>query len=154
MIIQYKIDDKELELPQVIAKGDAIDLRVADPITLKTGEYITANLGIAMKLPKGFVAVVLPRSSTFKNFGVIVPNSIGFIDNSYNGNEDIWKCPLYATRDTTIDKNIRVVQFTIMPSQFATLFQKLRWLFSSTIKLQRVNNLSSNSRGGIGSTGL
>jgi dUTP pyrophosphatase len=107
-----------------------------------------------MELPKGFEAVVNPRSSIFKNFNVILANSQGVIDNSYNGNDDEWMAHLIVFRDVDIKKGDRIFQFRIQLSQKATVWQKLKWLFSSGVKLVRVVELNHPNRGGCGSTGI
>ena len=95
-----------------------------------------------MKLPKGFEAVVLPRSSTYKNFGIIQTNHMGVIDNSYCGDNDEWKYPVVAMRNTVINVDDKICQFRIQLSQKATVWQKLKWLFCSGIKLVEVNKLN------------
>lgn len=174
--IEVKKVNSEVELPKVIKKGDWIDLRASKTITLNapqagvlkkhkingkevshrdvTFDFSLIPLGIAMKLPKGFEAVALPRSSTYKNFGVIQANSVGVIDNSYNGNNDEWLFPAISLRDTTINTGDRICQFRIQLSQKATMWQKLKWLFSSGIKIIEVTSLEDNNRGGIGTTGI
>lgn len=110
-------------------------------------------LGIAMELPKGFEAIVAPRSSTPSKLGVMCANSIGVIDNSYNGDNDEWKFPVIPLRETEIPKGIRVCQFRIQLSQKATVWQKIKWLFCKKIEFVRVDTLGNCNRGGIGSTG-
>ena len=105
-----------------------------------------------MKLPKGFEAVVLPRSSTFGKYNIIMTNSEGVIDNSYSGNNDEWKFPALAFQKTTIAQGQRICQFRIQLSQDATVWQKLKWLFSNGIRLERVESLDDIDRGGFGST--
>ena len=160
-------------LPSIIKKGDWIDLYVAEDVTI-SGPYATTlhrkkdvetnkrdvvfdykliSLGVAMKLPSGFEAMVLPRSSTFRNFGITLVNSEGVIDESFSGNDDIWKFGALAFKDTTIPSGARIAQFRIQLSQKANFWQKLRWLLSSRIKIVKVDNLSDVNRGGIGSTG-
>ena len=167
--------NKAVDMPSVIDKGDWIDLRISQEINLKApyatmlkrkknnGEiertrnvifdYQLLPLGIAMKLPEGFEAVMLPRSSTFKKYGILQVNSQGVIDNTYCGNDDEWKFPALATKDITIPANERICQFRIQLSQKATFWQKLKWLFSNKIKLVEVNRLSNDNRSGFGSTG-
>lgn len=111
-------------------------------------------LGVAMKLPKGYEAVVLPRSSTPKKFGIMYGNSMGVIDNSYCGNKDEWKFPAVAIRPTSIDKGTRICQFRVQLSQKATTWQKIKWLFTSGVKLVEVDDLGNDNRGGFGSTGV
>jgi dUTP pyrophosphatase len=106
-----------------------------------------------MKLPKGFEAIVAPRSSTFSKYKILQANSLGIIDSSYSGNEDEWKFPAIAFEDVAIDSNTRICQFRIQLSQKATVWQKLKWLLSSGIKIVEVDNLDDNNRGGFGSTG-
>lgn len=164
-----------VELPKVIMKGDWIDLRCAQETkfvapqagTLKAethnGETVKHRdvkfdlqlipLGIAMKLPKGYEAVVLPRSSTAKGMGLIQANSQGVIDYTYSGDHDEWKFPAIALRDTTIKVGERICQFRIQLSQKATFWQKIKWLFTNKIEIVEVSSLGNNSRGGFGSTG-
>lgn len=134
------------------SNSDCYDLFLAEDVTIKKGDIYIAKLGIAMQLPKGLVAKIYSRSSTPSKYNVIIPNSIGFIDNSYNGDEDEWKCPLYALKTTTIPKGTRICQFEVAPSMFSNELQKLKWLFSK-ITLERVETLNNESRGGIGSSG-
>lgn len=136
--IKYHVDITPIEK---IEQGDWIDLRSAEDVELKQGEYKLISLGISMKLPDGYEAHVVPRSSTFKNYGIIMTNSMGIIDNSYCGNEDIWRFPAYAFRDTKINKNDRICQFRIVKKQPEIIFEESK-------KLDSIN------RGGIGSTGV
>ena len=140
MQINIKYIDKEIDKLEKIAVGDLIDLRVAEDVDMKQGEYRLVSLGIAMQLPEGYEAHVYARSSTPKKHGVILANSVGIIDMSYCGNDDIWYAPLYAIRDTHIDKNTRIVQFRIVKNQ-------------PEIEFVEVDELMNESRGGIGSTG-
>lgn len=141
MEIKVKYFDKEIDKLEKIAKGDLIDLRSAETVEMKAGEYRLIKLGIGIKLPKGFEAHVYPRSSTFKNFGIILANSVGIIDNSYCGDDDQWCFPAIALRDTIIHKNDRICQFRIMENQ-----PKLEFI--------EVDKLDDVSRSGIGSTGI
>lgn len=134
-------------------KSDCFDLFLAEDITLKKGEVYIARLGIAAELPKGMVAKVYSRSSAPSKLGVIIANGMGFIDNSYHGDNDEWKAPLYAIKAVTIPKGTRVCQFEIKLSQFATVWQKIKWLLSSKLLLEVVKSLRNENRGGIGSTG-
>lgn len=111
------------------------------------------NLGVAMELPKGYEAWVLPRSSTPVKYSIELANSVGIIDNSYCGNNDEWKFYAKATADTYIEKGTRIAQFRIALSQRATFWQKIKWLFSSGIEIMYVDSLQNKDRGGIGSTG-
>lgn len=139
--IKIKYHNADLIRIEPIAIGDWIDLRSAEHLTLKSGDFAMINLGVSMKLPKGYEAHVAPRSSTFKNFGVIVSNSFGIIDNSYCGNEDIWRLPVIAIRDTEINVNDRICQFRILKKQ-------------PVIQFEEVNQLNDENRGGFGSTGV
>lgn len=141
MEIKVKYFDKEIDKLEKIAKGDLIDLRSAETVEMKAGEYRLIKLGIGIKLPKGFEAHVYPRSSTFKNFGIILANYVGIIDNSYCGDDDQWCFPAIALRDTVIHKNDRICQFRIMENQ-----PKLEFI--------EVDKLDDVSRNGIGSTGI
>lgn len=149
---------------EIIAKGDWIDLKTREDIVLKapyvdgtTGKVIfdsaLINLGVAMQLPKGFEAVLLPRSSTFSKFKILLWNGQGVIDNTYSGNDDEWKFGAISIADIIIPRGTRIGQFRIQLSQKATMWQKLKWLFSSGIKVEWVDNLDNNNRGGFGSTG-
>lgn len=144
-------------MPRIIKKGDWIDLQALEPVKYSAGDSGMINLGVAMQLPEGYEALVLPRSSTFKKYGIILVNSCGVIDNSYCGNNDFWQFPYFALRDGSIKidkehKDMRICQFRIQLSQKATFWQKLKWLFSSGIELEQVDNLTSSNRGGFGST--
>lgn len=133
-------------------KSDCFDLFLAEDVELKKGEVYVAGLGIAAELPKGMTARVYSRSSTPVKVGVMVANGIGFIDNAYKGNDDEWKAPLYALKSVKIPKGTRICQFEVLPSQFATGFQKLKWLLTKPY-LEEVSVLCNTGRGGIGSTG-
>ena len=127
-------------IPKKIEGGDWIDLRAAESVDLSQGEFKLISLGISMKLPDGYEAHILPRSSTFMKWGIIQANSMGVIDNSYSGDNDIWKFPALAMRDTHIEKGDRICQFRIMKKQEETDFCQ-------------VDLLEGPSRGGFGSTG-
>lgn len=120
--------------------GDWIDLRAAETIVMKQGEYKLIPLGVAMQLPHGYEAIVAPRSSTPSKFGIVCANSIGIIDNDYNGDNDEWKFPAIAIRDTVIQAGDRICQFRIVKNQPA-------------INFELVTQLGNQDRGGIGSTG-
>ena len=132
--------DKIEKLRYIDGKSDWIDLRAAEDITLKAGEFKLVPLGIAMELPEGYEAHVVPRSSTFKNFGVLQVNSMGVIDASYCGDNDQWFMPVLAMRDTEIHVNDRICQFRIMENQ-------------PKINFEEVEHLEGADRGGFGSTG-
>lgn len=138
ILIKYFVPD--VTPVEKIAKGDWIDLRAAEDRELQKDEFAFIRLGVGMILPEGYEAHVAPRSSTFKNFGIIVANSFGIIDNSYNGDEDEWKLPVIAMRDTVIHKNDRICQFRIIEKQ-------------PEIEFETVEHLMEKSRGGFGSTG-
>lgn len=143
-------------LPTIIDKGDWVDLYAAEDVTIKhKGGYTLFSLGVSMELPEGFEAIVAPRSSTPKKFGIMMPNSIGIIDHSYCGNEDIWKMTAYCIKQggTTINFCDRIAQFRIQLSQRATVWQKIKWLFTSGIEFVEIDDLGNESRGGFGSTG-
>lgn len=140
MEIKVKYFDSEIEKLQKISKGDWIDLRSAETIDLKAGEYRLIRLGVGMILPDGYEAIVAPRSSTPSKFGVLLSNSIGVIDNSYSGDEDEWRFPALAIRDTHIEKGDRICQFRIIKNM-------------DPVEIVEVDHLNEISRGGIGSTG-
>lgn len=121
--------------------GDWIDLRAAETVEMKEGDFKLISLGVSMKLPSGYEAHIVPRSSTFKNFGVIQTNHCGVVDNSYSGTNDIWKFPAYALRDTVIHENDRICQFRIIKKMPHIYFIE-------------VDKLDNEDRGGFGSTGI
>lgn len=138
--IKVKYFDKEIPKLQKIKQGDWIDLRAAETVELKQGEFKLIPLGVAMELPKGYEAHVLPRSSMFKNFGIIQTNSMGLIDESYCGDNDQWFLPVLAMRDTKIEKGERICQFRIVKKM-------------PEVNFVEVEKLESPDRGGHGSTG-
>ncbi len=139
--IQIKYHVKELEkLRYIDGKSDWIDLRAAEDVIMKAGEFRLISFGISMKIPEGYEAHIVPRSSTFKNFGILQVNSMGIIDNTYCGENDIWRMPVYAVRDTEIHVNDRIAQFRIMENQPAVVFEE-------------VEKMEGEDRGGFGSTG-
>ena len=133
--------DKIEKLTYIDGKSDWIDLRAAEDVALRAGEFKLIPLGVAMKLPQGYEAHIVPRSSTFKNFGIIQTNHYGIIDESYCGDNDQWYFPAYALRDTEIHVNDRICQFRIMEHQ-------------PTIQFEETEKLTGADRGGIGSTGV
>ncbi|MDO4616858.1 MAG: dUTP diphosphatase [Lachnospiraceae bacterium] len=137
--IQYLNDEIE-RLRYIDGVSDWIDLRAAEDVELKAGEFKLIPLGVAMQLPEGYEAHIVPRSSTFKNFGIIQTNHMGVIDETYCGPNDWWRMPVYAVRDTVIRKNDRICQFRIMQHQPAISFVE--------------EQLQGNDRGGFGSTGF
>lgn len=127
-------------LRYIDGKSDWVDLRAAETVEMKQGEFRLIPLGVAMRLPAGYEAIVAPRSSTFRNFGILMVNSIGIIDQSYCGDDDEWRVPALAMRNTHIEKGERICQFRILKNQPALSFET-------------VEHLESESRGGFGSTG-
>lgn len=174
--IKVKRINKNVALPEVTEKGDWIDLRASETVTLNAPQANVLKrhkvngaeerhrdvefdsklirLGVAMQLPKGFEAVALSRSSTYKNFGVILGNSEGVIDQPYCGDNDEWRYNAIAFRDTTINEGDRICQFRIQLSQKATMWQKIKWLLSSGVEIVEVDELDNPDRGGIGITGI
>lgn len=139
--IKIKYFDNEIDKIEKINIGDWIDLRSAETVQLKKGEFHLVPLGVGMKLPDGYEANIVPRSSTYKNFKVLQTNSFGVIDNSYSGDNDQWFYPVIAMEDTTINKNDRICQFRINKTQ-------------PMIEFEEVEHLNNVNRGGIGSTGI
>ena len=154
MKIKVRRIKKNIEFPTIISKGEWIDLRTAEKASINKGSYGLIPLNVCMQLPKGYEAIVACRSSTPKTFGIMSANAFGIIDSSYNGNDDEWKFPVIAIRETTIEKGTRICQFRIQLSQKATFWQKLKWLFSSGVKLIEVDSLNNEARGGFGSSGI
>ena len=138
--INIKYHNSDLKKIEKIEIGDWIDLRAAEDVELKAGDFKIISLGVSMKLPERCEAHIVPRSSTFKTWGVIQANSMGIIDNSYSGTNDIWRFPAYATRDTKIKVNDRLCQFRIVKKQ-------------PKVELIEVDKLDDIDRGGFGSTG-
>lgn len=139
--IRIKYFAEEVErLRYIDGKSDWIDLRASERVELKAGEFKLIPLGIAMQLPRGYEAHLVPRSSTFKNYGILQTNSCGIIDGSYCGDDDMWRMPVYATRDTVIEKNDRICQFRIVENQ-------------PQIEFEECEKLENQNRGGFGSTG-
>lgn len=140
--IKIKYFSNEIDKLEFIEgdKSDWIDLRAAENVTLKAGEFKLIKLGVGMILPEGYEAHMLPRSSTYKNFGITMTNSMGIIDESYCGEKDEWRFPALAHRDTVIHVNDRIAQFRIVEKM-------------AKVKFEEVDHLKEESRGGIGSTG-
>ena len=135
--IKYHNDIRPLE---ILDNGDWIDLRAAEDVNLEKGDFRLISLGVSMKLPEGYEAHIVPRSSTFKHWGIIQANHMGVIDNSYCGDNDIWKFPAIATRDAVIYKHDRICQFRIMKKQ-------------PCIRVDTGGHLNGPDRGGFGSSG-
>ena len=137
--IKIKYHNPNLERLEKYSVGDWVDLRAAETVVLKAGEFRIISLGVSMKLPENYEAHVVPRSSTFKKWGIIQTNHMGVIDNSYSGDGDVWGMPVYATRDVTINENDRICQFRIVENQPAVEFVE-------------ADHLDGENRGGFGST--
>ena len=172
LVKRFKNENGEpiVDFPKVIKKGDWIDLRAAKEVVLNAPQAGTLKghdvkhrdvvadvtyipLGIAVKLPDGFEAIIASRSSAAKKMGIMLANGIGIVDNSYQGDEDQWMYPAISLRKTSIALNTRLCQMRIQLSQKATFWQKVKWFLSSGIELVEVESLGSDNRGGIGSTG-
>lgn len=138
--ILIKYHDDDIVRAEQKENGDWIDLRAAETVELKQFESATISLGVSMKLPDGYEAHIVPRSSTFKTWGIIQTNSEGIIDNSYSGDNDIWGMPVLAMRDTIINKNDRICQFRILPKM-------------DKLNFNETDHLGGTDRGGFGSTG-
>ncbi len=138
--IRIKYHCPDLIKPSGISVGDWIDLRSAERVELKAGEFRRISLGVSMKLPEGYEAHIAPRSSSFQKWGFLQVNSVGVVDNSYSGTDDLWMLPVYATRDAVIELNDRICQFRIMRRM-------------PEIRFLEVENLDDENRGGFGSTG-
>lgn len=136
--VKYLVEG--LEELHCVPGSDWVDLRCAEDVTLRAGEFRLIPLGVAVALPEGYEAHVVPRSSTFKNYGLLQANSMGVVDGSYRGDGDQWRWPVFATRNVTIEKNTRLCQFRIMENQPPLVFTK-------------VEHLDAPDRGGFGSTG-
>lgn len=159
------------KMPQVNENGDLFDVfsristRLISPqagvqhqvnnMKVRDVEFKHAliPLGFAMEIPKGFKANLYPRSSTYKKWKIIFANSVGNIDSSYSGNDDEWKASVIALGNTTIEAGDKIAQFEIVPSAKATIWQKLKWLFSNKIEFIQVDSLNNADRGGFGTTG-
>lgn len=137
--IKY-LNDEITRLEYIDGKSDWIDLRAAEEVELKAGEFKLIHLGVAMQLPEGYEAHIVPRSSTFKKWGIIQTNHCGIVDNTYCGPNDWWRMPVFALRDTKIEVNDRICQFRIQKNQ-------------PTLVFNEVEEMEANNRGGFGSTG-
>ena len=120
-------------------KGDWFDLSVSEDVEIKKGEYKQISLGISIETPVGYTTYIVPRSSTFKHYGIMLVNSVGVIDSSYCSDDDIVSFLALATRDTVIKKGERIAQMMTFPTP--------------DIKYKEVSVLGNINRGGIGSTG-
>ena len=155
---------------EFIDKGEWIDLRAAQTVELKGPFANTLNgkrdkrdvefdyqlipLGFAMKLPKDFEALIVPRSGTFKLWRMIQTNHLGIVDSSFSGSNDEWRMPVLALKDATILEGERICQFRIQPSQKASVWTKIKWLFTNKIEFEYVDSLDEEDRGGFSSTGV
>lgn len=138
--IKIKYHNKNIEKVATIENGDWIDLRAAETVSMMAGDFKLISLGISMKLPEGYEAHVVPRSSTFKKWGILQTNSMGVIDNSYCGENDIWRFPALAMRDTIIEEGDRICQFRIVKKM-------------EDVEFIEVEHMDNVDRGGFGSTG-
>lgn len=138
ILIRYH--DQDAQRIEKIPVGDWVDLRCAERVDMATGEFKIISLGVSMKLPEGYEAHIVPRSSTFKKWGILQTNSMGVIDQSYCGDGDVWGFPALAMRPTTIFKGDRICQFRIMPKM-------------PEVNFIEVDRLNDENRGGFGSTG-
>lgn len=169
-IKRFKNENGEpiVDFPKVIKKGDWVDLRAAEEVVINAPQAGTLKghdvkhrdvvadvtyipLGVAMKLPDGFEAIIASRSSAAKKIGVMLANGIGIVDNSYQGDNDQWMYPAISLRKTSIALNTRLCQMRIQLSQKATIWQKIKWFFSSGIELVEVDSLGTENRMGLGS---
>ena len=140
-MIRIKYHDKDLVRAEQKGYGDYIDLRAADDYKLEKDTLVMISLGVSMQLPKGYYAEVVPRSSSFKKWGILMANSVGIIDETYCGDNDIWRFPAWCTHDGEIHKNDRICQFRIVEKQPAIVFKE-------------EETLGNEDRGGFGSTGV
>lgn len=163
LTIPYCSVDKDIA-PVINDNGEWFDLVVAENVDFQAPhnayntritQYDTkkVSLGIAMALPKEFEAIVVPRSSLYHKKALTLVNSIGIIDSSYNGDQDIWAAYLKADKQTSLTKGDRIVQFRIQPSQKASIWTKIKWLFVSQIVFKKVESLNNPNRGGYGTSG-
>lgn len=141
MEIKIKYHNQNIQKVAVVENGDWIDLRASERVELYPGEFAIVPLGVSMKLPDGYEAHLAPRSSTFKRWGILQTNSVGVIDNSYCGDNDVWGMPVYATRSTAINPGDRICQFRIVKKM-------------DPVEFVEVEHLEDSDRGGFGSTGV
>lgn len=173
LVKRFKNENGEplVDFPKIIKKGEWVDLHAAQECILQAPQAGTLKghdvkhrdvvsdvtyipLGIAMRLPDGYEAIIASRSSAAKKMGIMLANGIGIVDNSFQGDKDQWMYPAVTLRKTSIAQNTRLCQFRIQLSQKATLWQKLKWLFTSGIELIEVDKLGDDNRSGLGSTGV
>ena len=147
MRLEVKYHDEKMPKLEVLSVGDFVDLVVVPDmgkkefIILHSGEYRLLSLGVSIKLPINHHAEVVPRSSTFKRYGILQTNSVGIIDNSYCGDDDVWRFPAYATRDVAIPAYSRIAQFRVVRNM-------------PRLEIAEVESLGFLNRGGFGSTGV
>lgn len=141
MEIKIKYHNQNIDKIAPAHVGEWVDLRAGETVELKAGEYRLISLGVSMKLPAGYEANIVPRSSTFKNWGIMQTNHFGVIDHTYSGDNDVWKYPVLATRDCIIYENDRICQFRIHKC-------------NPSIEFTEVEHLDNINRGGFGSTGI
>jgi len=172
-IKRFKNENGEplVDFPKIIKKGEWVDLHASKECVLQAPQAGTLKghdvkhrdvvsevtyipLGVAMKLPDGYEAIIASRSSAAQKLGIMLANGIGIVDNSYQGDNDEWMYPAVTLRKTSIAQNTRLCQFRIQLSQKATMWQKIKWLFTSGIELVEVESLSGVDRNGLGSTGM
>lgn len=152
MTIKYIRTSPNVHPLEFIPQGDWVDLAIAEDVELGRHKFKPVSMGIRVKLPKGFEAHVLPRSSTGKRYKVLCYNSMGLIDESYAGPEDIWHFLIYAPVGCKIPAGRDIAQFRIMPKMKASVWIKLKWLFTQKIKFVEVESFDAANRGGLGST--
>lgn len=138
--LKIKYHDPDIAKLGVEQHGDWIDLRAAENVCMKPGEFRIISLGVSMKLPAGYEAHLAPRSSTFKKWGIMMVNSVGVVDEDYCGDDDVWGFPALAIRSTSIQKGDRIAQFRIMKKM-------------EPVEFIEVDHMEDESRGGFGSTG-
>ena len=160
--------NRGLPAPSVTRDGEWIDLRASKSVKIEgpfaaqakkakdrkiTFVSAVIPLGVAIQLPKGYEAVVNSRSSMFENYNTMLTNGQGIIDNTYCGDKDQWFAELVAFADTEIKEGDRICQFKIQLSQKASLWQRIKWLFSRGVKIKVVEHLGNPNRGGHGHSG-
>lgn len=139
-VVYVHMHNTDITIPKLIKQGDWIDLRSAEDVDLEQYEDHLLDLGVSIKIPEGYYAMLVVRSSAFMNYHIIQTDGIGIIDNSYCGDNDIWKLPILALRKTHISKNDRICQFTIVKKE--------------NVEIDIVDHLEGINRGGFGSTGV
>lgn len=138
--IRVKYHTEQPPLCFVDDKSDWIDLRAAETVSYQAGDYKEISLGVSVELPEGYEAHIVPRSSTFRKYGIQLPNSVGIIDNSYNGDNDVWHFLAHCVRPGTVHAGDRICQFRIVKKQ-------------PPLEFVTVEHLGNPDRGGLGSTG-